>query len=143
MAGKRGRPLGFKLSDFSKTKISESKKGQHHSSETKDKISSTLLRYFRKEHPLSKELNITYCNISHPEYDEDNVGYWLADCEDSINDISDVLTTRLLNVARKKELTYGDAIELLSHSMTPELLLLAKEAVAALPLSEIREILEG
>jgi hypothetical protein len=43
---KRGRPFGYKLSDESKQKISESKIGQTHDLDTKDKISASLKRYF-------------------------------------------------------------------------------------------------
>jgi hypothetical protein len=38
----RGRPLGFRLSETSKQAISDSKKGQHHSESTKEKISKAL-----------------------------------------------------------------------------------------------------
>ena len=43
----RGRPLGFRLSEESKRAISDSKKGQKHSELTKDKISKTLISYFK------------------------------------------------------------------------------------------------
>lgn len=46
---KRGRPLGHKLSEESKLKISESKTGQVHSRKTKRKISKSLLSYFKTE----------------------------------------------------------------------------------------------
>jgi len=46
---KRGRPLGHKLSEESKQKISESKTGQQHDRKTKKKISKSLLRYFKTE----------------------------------------------------------------------------------------------
>ena len=43
---KRGRPLGHKLSEESKQKISISKTGQIHNKKTKIKISKSLKKYF-------------------------------------------------------------------------------------------------
>ena len=57
-----GRPLGFKLSEESKKAISESKKGQRHKQETKDKISRSLIIYFRKLNSLSEEIENPYFN---------------------------------------------------------------------------------
>lgn len=42
----RGRPKGYKLSQASKDKIANSKRGQAHSKETKDKIANSLVDYF-------------------------------------------------------------------------------------------------
>ena len=51
--GRRGRPIGYRLSEESKRAISESKKGQVHKQATKDKISRSLIVYFRKKNPVS------------------------------------------------------------------------------------------
>lgn len=44
--GRRGRPLGMKLSQASKDQISKSKTGYQTPEETKRKISNTLIKYF-------------------------------------------------------------------------------------------------
>ena len=43
---KRGRPKGHKLSDKTKKQISESKTGQKHLAETRQKIRQSLIKYF-------------------------------------------------------------------------------------------------
>ncbi|MCJ2534202.1 MAG: hypothetical protein LN364_03090, partial [Candidatus Thermoplasmatota archaeon] len=63
MTGKRGRPTGHRLSDESKKAISEAKKGQEHSQETKDKISKSLIIYFKRLNTLSDEITDRYCRI--------------------------------------------------------------------------------
>lgn len=44
--GKRGRPKGTKLSEETKLKIAEARKGINHTEETRLKISNTLKEYF-------------------------------------------------------------------------------------------------
>ena len=61
--GRRGRPVGFRLSEASKRAIAESKRGQRHRQETKDKISDSLIIYFKQKNPLSEELTNMYCNF--------------------------------------------------------------------------------
>jgi len=65
----RGRPKGYKLSVISKIKISNSRIGQSHSKETKQKISTSLKQFF-KNNPEIKELyrQIVIERFNNPEY---------------------------------------------------------------------------
>jgi hypothetical protein len=119
-SGRRGRPIGFKLSEASKRAISQSKKGQRHRQETKDKISQSLIVYFRNKNPLSEELTNMYC-----EFDENGeVCNWVNENEDNIDSIEDVMTLKSLRNANRIEITVGANIEFFSHEITPEMLAL-------------------
>jgi hypothetical protein len=122
-SGKRGRPLGFKLSDESKKAISESKKGQHHKEETKAKISRSLYIYFRHRNPLSEELINRYCKYD----DDDSLCDWVISVKEELDNINDVITDRVLRNRGRIEVTYGHNIECFGHSFTPEFILLFKE----------------
>ena len=119
-SGRRGRPIGFKLSELSKRSISESKKGQRHRQETKDKISDSLIVYFKKLNPLSEELTNMYCNFE----EGGEVCEWMANNEDNLDSLDDVMTLKSLRNANRIEITVGPNIEFLSHEITPELLVL-------------------
>lgn len=98
----RGRPLGFKLSDLSKQAISDSKRGQHHSEITKDKISKTLMRYFRNMYPLSDELYLQYKDII---ASSEEIREWFYDIRSAYDSTSDVFTERSLNSKRYREVS--------------------------------------
>jgi hypothetical protein len=125
--GRRGRPLGFRLSEESKRAISESKKGQRHRPETKDKISRSLIVYFRKKDPLSEELTNMYCRI-----DDDELCGWIYAVSDELDSCDDVMTIKSLRNARRIEMPVGPNIEYFSHEVTPELLALFREVCEAL-----------
>ncbi len=121
--GRKGRPIGFRLSQASKRAISEAKKGQKHKETTKDKISRSLQNYFRAKNPLSEEIINMYCNVA-----DDELCEWAASVSDELDECRDILTQKILNNKLRIELSYGDNIEeIFSHSMTPELLLMEKE----------------
>ena len=122
--GRRGRPLGFKLSDSSKRAISESKKGQRHKQTTKDKISSSLIRHFKSLNPLSEELTNMYCDYENGDIE---VCRWMATNEENLDAIDDVMTLKSLRNANRIEITAGYTIEFFSHEITPELLVLFME----------------
>jgi len=123
--GRKGRPIGFRLSEASKRAISEAKKGQKHKETTKNKISRSLQTYFRKKNPLSEELINTYCRVS-----DDLMCDWISEISDDLDDCRDVLTQRAMYNKLRIEISYGYNIEeIFSHSMTPELLLMVKEFV--------------
>ena len=121
--GRKGRPIGFKLSEASKRAISEAKKGQRHKNSTKDKISRSLQNYFRKKNPWSEELVNTYCRVGNDELCE-----WMCNVSDDLDNFRDVLTIKALYNKLRIEVSYGNNIEeIFSHSMTPELLLMFKQ----------------
>ena len=123
--GKKGRPIGYKLSEASKRAISEAKRGQKHKESTKSKISKSLKNYFRRKHPLSDEIANNYCRMS-----DDILCSWLHEVSDDLDDCVDVLTQRTLYNKLKIEISYGTNIEdIFSHSITPEILLMYKEHI--------------
>lgn len=119
---RRGRPLGFKLSDASKRAISLSKRGQHHRPETKEKISRSLILYFRRKCPISEELNTRYMYT----YDFDSSN-WLEDVRDRLDASMDILTEKAMRNKSKIEIACGYNIEYFSHNLTPEIIVLFKE----------------
>jgi hypothetical protein len=121
-SGKRGRPLGFRLSEASKRAISESKTGQQHRPETRDKISKSLILYFKKKNPLSEEITNRYCRIN-----DDTVCDWIHGVGEELDACMDIMTDRAIRNKGKIEITCGHNIEYFSHAMTPELFLLFKE----------------
>lgn len=122
---KRGRPIGFRLSEASKRAISDSKLGQRHTQATKEKISKSLILYFRHKHPLSEEIERRYCNdnFDSEEYNCE----WMDAVRDEIDGFENVLTERALRNKQKMEITCGEYIEFFHHEVTPELLVLFKE----------------
>lgn len=118
----RGRPLGFKLSEESKKAISESKKGQRHKQETKDKISRSLIIYFRKLNSFSEEIENRYCRA-----DDDDTCGWVQSVRSKLDNLDDVLTRKSMFSKNRIEMTCGNNIEYFSHNLTPEILLLFKE----------------
>jgi len=126
-SGKRGRPLGFRLSEESKIAISMSKIGHHHSKSTKDKISRSLLLYFRRLNPLSKELLNYYKKRSEEGKQWEEGIEWVATVKDEIDMSESILTIRDLRNKAKIEDKTGKDIESFGHNITPELLLMFKE----------------
>lgn len=122
MKSKRGRPVGFKLSDKTKKAISDAKTGQRHSEETKDKISKSLIAYFRRQKPVSEELINTYCNMA-----DDSMCSWIMKARKTLDDALEIKTFRAILNAERYEGTFGVEIENISHSLTPEVLVLFKE----------------
>lgn len=118
----RGRPLGYKLSEESKRSISESKKGQKHKQETKDKISRSLIIYFKKLNPFSEDIENRYCRA-----DDDVTCGWVQSVRFELDNLDDVLTRKTMQSRRRIEISCGGNIEYFSHSLTPEVLVLFKE----------------
>jgi len=123
--GRKGRPIGFRLSEASKRAISEAKKGQKHKETTKTKISRSLQNYFRRKNPLSEELINTYCRVS-----DDAMCEWMYKVTEELDNSRDILTQRAMFNKLRTEISYGHNIEeIFSHAITPEILLMAKEAI--------------
>ena len=98
----RGRPLGFRLSEESKRAISESKKGQKHSESTKDKISRTLVSYFRSIHPLSSEL---YEQYKEEIESSDEIKRWFDSVSLNYDETKNIYSERSLNSKRYREIS--------------------------------------
>jgi len=135
----RGRPLGFKLSEESKRAISESKRGQRHKQETKDKISRSLIIYFRKLNPFSEEIENKYCRA-----DDDVTCGWVQSVRYELDNLDDVLTSKSMFNKNRTEITCGNDIEYFSHNLTPEILVLFKEfcEINNLNMDEIYDTIE-
>lgn len=121
-SGKRGRPLGFRLSESSKRSISMSKTGQRHRPETRDRISRSLIMYFRRKNPLSEEITNRYCR-----FDDDETCEWVTSVQEELDASMDIMTEKALMNKSKIEITCGGNIEFFSHTLTPELIVLFKE----------------
>jgi hypothetical protein len=121
-SGKRGRPIGYRLSESSKRSISLSKTGQQHRQETKDKISRSLIMYFKRKNPLSEELGMMYFRSM-----SEAVSGWLNDVGEEFDSSVNIITEKAIRNKCKIELTCGNNIEYFSHSITPELIILFKE----------------
>lgn len=121
--GRRGRPLGFRLSEESKKRISKSKEGQRHKEKTKEKISKSLYIYFRQRNSLSEEIINKYCKYS----EDEDICAWVLRLSDKINKTSNVVTNKVLRNKNMREITYGHNIDRFGHTFTPEFILLFKE----------------
>lgn len=122
MLKRRGRPLGFRLSEATKMAISIAKLGQHHKEETKDKISMSLIAYFRRRKPLSDEIINTYCRSN-----DDTMCDWIMSVRTMLDDSNEIKTYRAMINSEIYERRFMNEVETVSHNITPELLLLFKE----------------
>lgn len=120
--GQRGRPVGHRLSEESKRAIAESKTGQFHKQETKDKISKSLIIYFKQFNSLADEITNRYCRT-----DDDDVCDWANDVRDDLDESESVLTQKSMRNRRKMEISFGHDIEFFSHGLTPEVMVIMKE----------------
>ena len=122
---KRGRPVGHRLSAYTKDKIRQSRLGTRHSKETKDKISRSLEKYFKKRDSLADSMEYEYGYVS------DEAVEWVNANKDVIDEIEDVVTEKRLSYLSQVELCFGPDIEkLFGHNTTPEFLLILKEEIA-------------
>jgi len=116
----RGRPKGFKLTEYSKEKIRQYRLGTRHSDETKDKISSSLRDHFKSLDRFSDTMVADY------RYQED-VSEWIDDNQDELDDVRHILTNKRMVYVSQMEICKGLDIYDLSHNATPEFFLLLKE----------------
>ena len=119
----RGRPVGYKLNEFTKDKIRQKRLGTRHSTETKNKISKALTEFFRGRESLSDSMTGEYI-----EFDDEIIN-WLYDNREEIDDSSDlIMTEKRLSCMRTLEICLGYEIEqLFGHNANPELYMLLKE----------------
>jgi len=133
---KRGRPCGYELSDITKEKIRRSRTGTPHSEETRDKISRSLIRYFRKRDPVSKGIEREYRRFPKQAVK------WLSEHRSDIDDTEGIMTNKRMIYLSQLEVCYGSDIENFSHSSTPEFLMLLKEELRNSGMSdELNELL--
>lgn len=121
---KRGRPVGHKLSEYTKDKIRYGRLGTHHSKETKNKISRSLIAYFKKRDSLAS-------SIAHEYNYSDEAVEWVHNNKEDIDATEHVITEKRLSYLNQVELCLGGDIEkLFGHNATPEFLLILKEEIA-------------
>ena len=118
----RGRPLGHRLSEETKDKIRYGRLGTHHSKKTRDKISKSLIAYFKKRDSLSASIAQEYSYVSEEAAD------WVYENRDEIDETEHVITEKRLSYLNQLELCLGSDIEkMFGHNATPEFLLILKE----------------
>lgn len=131
----RGRPPGFRLSEKSKSKIKESRLGRHHSEETKNRISQSLINYFKKRDSLADSIRNEYEHF--PYY----VDQWIMDHKDVLDDMDSVITEKKLVHLKQLELCFGNEIDRFGHNATPEFFLMLKEELLELGLfDELKQL---
>lgn len=122
---KRGRPFGHRLSEATKNKIRHKRLGTHHSEKTKDKISKSLIEYFKKRDSLAASMANEYSYIS------DEAVEWVYDNQEAIDETESVVTEKRLAYLSQLEMCLGGDIEnFFGHNTTPEFLLMLKEEIA-------------
>lgn len=122
MGKKRGRPVGMRLSDETKRKIAEGKTGYQHTQETKDKISESLIEFYRQQSSWGTELKHVY-------QDNPEVLQWVLDHIDDLDGTEECTTERRLNRDRIKNIPVGHKIEFTPDTVNPEILYLLKEEI--------------
>lgn len=120
--GQRGRPFGYRMSEESKRAIAETKRDQLHTQETKDKISRSLIIYFKQFNSLADEIIDTYCRI-----DDDLICDWVNTVRDDLDDSEAILTEKTMRNDRRMEISCGHNIEFFGHGLTPEFMVIVKE----------------
>lgn len=128
---KVGRPKNFKLSQQTKDKIAKSKLGKLRTIETKEKISGSLLTYFRLRNTVEKDLIKMYGkNSSESE--------WIKKNKEAINQIGVDSISRMRSRSYT-EIPCGSKIEFLARDeMDPEKICLLAEAIQ----EKLRKLLE-
>lgn len=118
---KPGRPVGYELSDVSKNKIRQSRIGKVHSIETRNKISISLIKYFRAKDPVSIGIENEYKNF--PSIAKQ----WLYDHRMEIDSTEGIMANKRIDYLSQQEVCYGSEIESFCHYATPEFYLILKE----------------
>ena len=124
---KRGRPIGHKLSEATKERIRQKRLGTSHTEETKDKISKSLIAYFKTKDKLSDSMEYEYSYVSEEATD------WVAENRDAIDETECVMTERRMSYLKQLEIALGNDIEnMFGHNATPEFFMLLKEEMKEL-----------
>lgn len=116
-----GRPVGYELSDETKSKIRQSRVGKPHSLETRNKISKSLIKYFKSKDPVSVGMENEYKNFPI------DARQWLYDHRHAIDNTDGIMTNKRIVYLNQLEICYGSEIDSFCHYATPEFFLLLKE----------------
>jgi hypothetical protein len=124
---KRGRPIGHKLGEATKERIRQKRVGTSHTEETKNKISKSLITYFKTKDKLSDSMEYEYSYVSGEATD------WVAENRDAIDETECVMTEKRMSYLRQLEISIGNGIEdIFGHNATPEFYMLLKEEMKEL-----------
>lgn len=124
--GKRGRPVGYAMSVESRKKSGKTRTGYKQSLETKDKISASVIKYYKKLNPISDEMLKYYIEIGAGA----EALRFLISNKEVIDSFDDVKTERSLRNKRYYELEFKDWCDYnISDTVTPELLIMLKEEI--------------
>ncbi len=118
---RRGRPLGYELSNISKDKIRHSRLGKCHTIETRNKISRSLIKYFKERDSIAVGLEREYRCFPI------EAGEWIMQKASEIDETKSVISGKRLSYLNQMELCFGSEIENFCHFTTPEFILLLKE----------------
>lgn len=131
----RGRPPGFRLLEESKEKIRQSRLGTRHSEKTKNKISRSLIAYFKKRDSFTESIRNEYRDF--PQYIDD----WLVDHKELLDESESIMAEAKLTYLQQIEMCYGNEIDKFGHEASPEFLLMLKEELLELGLlDELEEL---
>jgi len=117
----RGRPSGFRLLEESKEKIRQSRLGTHHTEKTKNKISKSLIIYFKSRDSFTESIRNEYKDF--PQHIDD----WLVDHKEPLDESDSVMAEGKLAYLQQIEMCYGNEIDKFGHELSPEFLLMLKE----------------
>ena len=131
----RGRPPGFKLLEKSKEKIRQSRLGTRHTEKTKNKISQSLIAYFKKRDSFTESIRNEYRDF--PQHVDD----WLVNHREFLDESDAIMAETRLTYLQQIEMCYGNEIDKFGHEATPEFLLMLKEELLELGLlDELEEL---
>lgn len=131
----RGRPLGFRLLEKSKEKIRRSRLGTHHTEKTKNKISQSLIAYFKSRDSFTESIRNEYKDYPPPVDD------WFVDHKELLDESESIMAEGKLTYLQQIEMCYGNEIEKFGHDAGPEFLLMLKEELVELGLfDELEEL---
>jgi len=131
----RGRPPGFRLLEKSKEKIRQSRLGTQHTEKTKNKISQSLIAYFKNRDSFTESIRNEYRDYPPPVDD------WFVDHKELLDESESIMAEGKLISLKQIEICYGSAIEKFGHEASPEFLLMLKEELLELGLfDELEEL---
>jgi len=131
----RGRPPGFRLLEESKEKIRQSRLGTHQTEKTKNKISRSLIAYFKSRDSFTESIRNEYKD--YPQSVDD----WFVDHKELLDESESIMAEGKLAYLQQVEMCYGNEIDKFGHEASPEFLLMLKEELLELGLfDELEEL---